>query len=218
MNLILSNQNMAIFKSIKALFSGHKDTQMKDEFSPPPGPPPPALIPLNPATFSRISPDHQASFPEQGWAAVTVDNPADALYSKALALIEAGKIFFDQPQDVKEAFKTKLGSEEGWSRVEGEKELVTMRTLETTPPDLRDAAREYWAEASVLLEGLLEDIAKSLGLPGEALTVFFEPCRALAGEKTATMLRLFRYEGFEGEESKIVAEGEILRLIRLLYR
>jgi isopenicillin N synthase-like dioxygenase len=164
------------------------------------------LPPLRPATFPKILPYHQYALHDQGWSTVTYDTPADKLHEASQALFQASQAFFDLPQSYKETFKTQIGSEEGWSRIEGEKELITLRCLGSTPKELRDAAAAYWAEAGGLLNEILGRIAKSLGLPAEALTQYSEPCAKLPVDKTATMLRLFRYEGFEGKESKTVGE------------
>ena len=53
------------------------------------------------------------------------------------------------------------------------------------------------------LQGLLQGIEDSLELQRSSLTRFSEPCLKLDGTKRATMLRLFRYEGWE---DKVVAE------------
>lgn len=125
-------------------------------------------------------------------------------------LFESSKTFFDQPIEEKENWKTKLGSEEGWSRIEGEKEFITIRTVEGTPEILRDAAKQCWAAAGDLMDGMLGRVSESLEMDvgeGEGgLRRFVGPCKRLGEtkeDKTQTMLRLFRYEG---EEAKIVAE------------
>lgn len=58
-----------------------------------------------------------------------------------------------------------------------------------------------------MLNEMLGRVAESLGLPARALEVFSEPCTQLTQEKTATMLRLFRYDGSVNEQMKMVAEG-----------
>lgn len=164
------------------------------------------LLPLRPVTFPKVIPYHQPALANQGWSTVTYDTPSDKLHLASLALFQASQVFFECPLSYKETLKTKEGSEEGWSRIEGEKELITLRCLEKTPRELKEAATAYWAEAGGLLNEILGRIAESLGLPAEALTQYSEPCSKLPMEETATMLRLFRYEGFEGKESKTVAE------------
>ena len=163
-------------------------------------------LPLRPVTFPKILPYHQHALDSQGWTTITYDTPTDKLHETSQALFRASQAFFDLPREYKETFKTEIGSEEGWSRIEGEKEFITLRCFRSTPKELKDAAAVYWAEAGKLLNEILGRIAESLGLPAEALTVYSEPCTKLPVEKTATILRLFRYEGFEGKESKTVAE------------
>jgi isopenicillin N synthase-like dioxygenase len=164
------------------------------------------LPPLRPVTFPKIIPYHQNALSDQGWSTITYENETDKLHEAAQALFQASQAFFNLPISYKETFKTEIGSEEGWSRIEGEKELITLRCLENTPKELQDAAAAYWAEAGGLLNEILGRIAQSLGLPAEALTAYSFPCAKLPIEKTSTMLRLFRYEGFEGKQSKTVAE------------
>lgn len=164
------------------------------------------LPPLRPVTYPKVEQKHQYALSEHGWTTVTYDEPTDRLHEASQALFKASQAFFALPQSYKETFQTEIGSEEGWLRVEGEKELITLRCLGNTPKELKDAAAAYWAEAGGLLNEILGRIAESLGLPAEALTQYSEPCAKLPIETTATMLRLFRYEGFEGKASRIVAE------------
>lgn len=165
--------------------------------------------PLNVVTFPRVQLDHRSALFEQGWTTVGLSEiPADKLYIAYQNLLEASQAFFKLPESYKQSFKTQQGSEEGWSRVEGEKEFITLRTIDNTPVELKAAASTYWREAAGLLNETLGRVAESLGLPADSLTVFSEPCTALGDSETATMLRLFRYDGFEGNQSKVVAEGE----------
>ncbi|KAK0116699.1 hypothetical protein ONS96_012551 [Cadophora gregata f. sp. sojae] len=165
------------------------------------------LSPLKPVVLPRVNPDHQAALSEQGWTTVGLDKkPTDALHSSYQELFRASQDFFDLPDEYKQTFKTQHGSEEGWSRVEGEKEFITLRTIQNTPDVLKEAVSKYWEEAGALLNETLGRVAESLDLPAEALTVYSEPCAKLGEQETATMLRLFRYEGFEGMQSKVVAE------------
>lgn len=75
------------------------------------------------------------------------------------------------------------------------------------PEELKDAASAFWAHAGKLLNELIAKIADTLDLPAEALTAYSEPCGMLGSERTATMLRLFRYEGMNDREIRTVAEG-----------
>jgi isopenicillin N synthase-like dioxygenase len=166
------------------------------------------LPPLRLVTLPKVLPIHQPALSEHGWSTVTYEAD-DALYNASEDLFRASKAFFDLPAAYKEGFKSKVASEEGWTRVEGEKEFLTLRNIDSTPPELKEAAAKYWAQASGLLNEILGKIAESLGLPSESLTVYSNPSRQLDSATRSTMLRLFRYEGFEGKESKIVAEGKM---------
>jgi hypothetical protein len=90
---------------------------------------------LKPVELPQIYPDH--SFSEYGWTIVT---PHVELLNSYQALLNVSKTFFDLPVAEKERFKTTQGSEEGWNYVEGEKEFITLRSLSTTPEQMRDAA------------------------------------------------------------------------------
>lgn len=165
------------------------------------------LQPLKPVVLPQVLPNHQQNLAEQGWACVEYCNAQDPLQTSFQELLQASQAFFELPDEYKQGFKTQLGTEEGWKRVEGEKEFITLRSIEKTPDILKDAASKYWAAAGSLLNEQLGRIAESLGLPAESLTKYSEPCSELGTESTATMLRLFRYEGYDGSESKTVAEG-----------
>lgn len=171
--------------------------------------PTPSQLPLVPVMLPRVHPHRHFALSDQGWTTIDMNpNSSDVLYTSYQELLKSSKVFFDLPIEQKETHRTVLGSEDGWSRVEGEKEFITLRSQESTPEVLKKAATKYWAEAGDLLNEIMAKVAESLGLPEKALTVYSEPCSRL-GVKTASMLRLFRYEGFEGKQSKVVAEGRL---------
>jgi len=172
--------------------------------------------PLRPSSLPLILSKHTPNLAFQGWTTVSFPVPNSEcpsqhpLQQSFENLFESSKAFFDQPIEEKEKWKTKLGSEEGWSRIEGEKEFITIRTVEGTPEILRDAAKQCWATAGDLMDKILGKVSESLEMDaGEGkggLRRFVGPCKRLGEtkeDKTPTMLRLFRYEG---EEAKIVAE------------
>jgi len=165
------------------------------------------IPPLKPAEFPRILPQHRYALADQGWTKVTFHDPVDELQSTSQALFQASNAFFDLPVSQKEKFRTKAGTEEGWNHVQGEKEFITLRTVEKTPPELKDAATAYWKAAGSFLDELLKRISESLDMPASALGVYSEPCATFGFDKTATMLRLFRYETPWDDETKTVAEG-----------
>lgn len=169
------------------------------------------LPPLNPINLPHILPEHTFALSDQGWSKITYEKPVDRLQSTSQTLFQASKSFFDLPAEQKEKFKTRSGTEEGWNHVPGEKEFITLRSLERIPDELKDAADSFWAVAGELLDDLIKRIAESLDLSPDALGVYSEPCVKLGIDKTATLLRLFRYESSSSQtEMKTVAEGKSL--------
>ena len=90
---------------------------------------------LRPVNLPQTHPDH--NFAEYGWTIVT---PHTELLRSYQALLEASKAFFALSEAEKQTFRTGQGSEEGWNLVEGEKEFLTIRSLERTPEQMRDDA------------------------------------------------------------------------------
>jgi len=186
-----------------------------DAVQPPPGPPPAVAHERNqdhsfpgawirPVELPLVLPAHRYNLAAQGWTTVTLSGSpqGEQLRQATQSLFAAGKTFFDRDEEYKKGFVTKMGSEEGWNCIPGEKEFITIRSLEKVPSELVEAAATYWELAGSLLTEMLGGVAKSLELEPEALKRYSKPCSQLGG-RTATMLRLFRYEGWE---DKVVAE------------
>jgi hypothetical protein len=167
-----------------------------------------------------VLPEHQNTLPVLGWTTITFPQPASnvseeenvpgshPLQSAYESLFAASQAFFYLPDSTKAQWKHKLGSEEGWSSIPGEKEFITLRSLEYCPDILREPAKRYWDLMGSYLTSTLERIGTSLALPADSnpLRAFVGPCGTMQSTdslKTATMLRLFRYEGWE---PKVVAE------------
>ncbi|KIK61046.1 hypothetical protein GYMLUDRAFT_43145 [Collybiopsis luxurians FD-317 M1] len=188
-------------------------------FPPPSGPPPPPTDhrpPLIQVPLPKVQPWHQPALSEQGWTTITFSNhpppspsssphssTPDPFLTSLQALFSASKSFFALPPSYKSTFETKSGSEEGWTCIPGEKEFITLRSTDNCPPELFSAVSEAWVQAGQVLNDTLARIAETLGLPPHSLTAYSEPCAEFRKERTATMLRLFRYEG---NEEKVVAE------------
>lgn len=176
-----------------------------------------STLPLIPIALPQVLSSHQSTLPHQGWA--TLFPQPQSLTTTSLALFQSSATFFELPLSQKAKFKTSHGSEEGWSRIPGEKEMLTLRTLDRTPPQMRDAVVAFWADVGELLrDQLLGRMAESLGLSSDALTDFVGPGAELGAEKTATMVRLFRYEGCNTGvgDGRVVAERTLLLLVMLL--
>nr|GFD55889.1 hypothetical protein [Tanacetum cinerariifolium] len=80
------------------------------------------------------------TFPQTTPAEPLQDLPAPGthpLQSAYEALFSASQSFFAQSVEEKVRWKHKLRSEEGWSSIPGEKEFITLRTLEYCPEILR---------------------------------------------------------------------------------
>jgi isopenicillin N synthase-like dioxygenase len=175
--------------------------------------------PFIPSPLPLILPQHQHALPTLGWTTITFPQPQDPspsnphpsgphpLQTAYRSLFVASQAFFDLPASTKSQWKHKLGSEEGWSSIPGEKEFITLRSLEYCPDILREPAKTYWDLMGTYLTSSLSRIATSLAMSdAEALTRFVGPCASMQSTdalKTATMLRLFRYEGWD---AKVVAE------------
>jgi hypothetical protein len=190
-----------------------------------------ARPPLNPAPLPLVLPEHQPTLSNLGWTTITFPSSAPPLIPPSPEsdflppapgphplqtayeqLFTASQAFFAQPASQKAQWKHRLGSEEGWSSIPGEKEFITLRTLAYCPEVLRDPAKRYWDLVGKHCENTLARIETSLGLPALSseseglLRQFVGSCAWMQQEekeKTATMLRLFRYEGWE---AKVVAE------------
>jgi isopenicillin N synthase-like dioxygenase len=179
----------------------------EETYKPPPGPPPGRLPALIPVELPLILSEHRLNLSAQGWTTLTLasesDPRASELNQSLQSLFAASKKFFASPREDKAPFQTKKGSEEGWSSSPGEKEFITIRSLDKLPDELRDAVVDTWMRVGAVLNETLVRIAESLELHPSTYTKFSEPCINLGHEQTATMLRLFRYEGWE---DKTVAE------------
>lgn len=167
------------------------------KYAPPPGPPPSSHrdpLPLIP-TSSPV-PDLQ-SFADRGWA--TLDLTTHPTLAQSFTTIfSISQHFFALDDSSKQPWKAssaKQASELGWSRVEGEKQILTLRSCKSTPPELLSAATEAWKEVGELLAELARSIARSLGLPEDAFSGMIDPCIAIPQTKgSASLLRLFRYD------------------------
>lgn len=175
--------------------------------------------PLLPSPLPLVLPAHQPALPNLGWTTLTFPPTSPStpsphpLQLASEALLAASQRFFAQPESEKARWKHRLGSEEGWSAIPGEKEFITLRTLAYCPEVLREPAKRYWDLMGAQLERTLGRVGASLGMrdgldeEGKGgLTQFIGPCASMQEreeDKTSTMLRLFRYEG---QEAKEVAE------------
>lgn len=173
------------------------------QYAPPPGPPPTHWQPhpLLPATFPLLSSMDISTLATQGYTTFPIAQ-RPTLYDAAASLFNVSRTFFAQPQTVKTQFQVlkanAQGSEEGWSRVEGEKELLTLRRGGAAcPPVVEERGKALWGECGVLMQEVMRGVEQSLGMtPGVLDHVMLPEC-AMPGagaDRVETLLRMFRYE------------------------
>ncbi|KAF2416428.1 Clavaminate synthase-like protein [Tothia fuscella] len=183
----------------------HLRSDPEDQYAPPPGPPPNWKPPVHHITFPQEEPSHQNTFHIEGWTKLWLPPEISAINK----LFAASNQFFNSPQlDKEKNVLRSANTEEGYFRVEGEKEYVTLRRsdAETCPTQLKEPASEAWREIHHLFHQILLQIEISLEMSTGALTRFALPCAELPDAKvTSSMLRCFRYE-WRHKSEKAVSE------------
>ncbi|KZT34822.1 hypothetical protein SISSUDRAFT_1036015 [Sistotremastrum suecicum HHB10207 ss-3] len=167
---------------------------MTTSYALPPGPPP----------GTSFAPFPSPKFPARGWDVI---QPPDALHDACENLFYHAAKFFAEDTAYKKQFALPTNteyqaSEEGWSEVPTEKQLLTLRTYESpyTPrepeSEIREAARDAWKEAGWWMHSVVRDVVEpALGLPEGVFDELILPCVEMpASESVASLLRMFRYE------------------------
>lgn len=175
----------------------------KKAYKPPPGPPPSTvyLPPLREAEFPLLTTENIHSLSTQGFTTFPIKERV-TLYEAASSLFDLSNQFFAQHPSVKEQFIVKdanaQGSEEGWSRVAGEKELLTLRRSGSACPDmLESSARSLWHQCGQLTTEIVRGIEYSLDMLPHSLDPVVIPECAMpqaGNDRVETLLRMFRYE------------------------
>jgi isopenicillin N synthase-like dioxygenase len=191
-------------------------TNEQPSYAPPPGPPPgtPKLV-----DFPFLSSEQLRILYSQGFARVYLP-PDHALLKAATALFSTSHAFFDQTSEEKQKFhrsnllsdssvdgsnRKGQSSEQGWSYVEDEKEMLTIRTSQLCPPEVTDNVRNLWQECGNFMQAMVRAIEASLGLNSGAFdNVVTEECLLPVNEIHETLLRMFRYE--RASDPRIVSE------------
>lgn len=120
--------------------------------------------------------------------------------------------YFDLPEDSPEKTSVQApngarASEQGYSKIPGEKSILTVRTHDTCPPILHHPLAQAWNVTGAFLAGICRSIAISLQLDPEVFAPFVEACKNLSpAPRTPTMLRMFRYDRPTGTEPIVTAE------------
>ncbi|KAJ7149266.1 hypothetical protein C8R43DRAFT_1007596 [Mycena crocata] len=182
-------------------------------YTPPPGPPPVQNLSCQNAT--ELSAYVRNSLPilaSCGYLAIPLPPDLEPIYANLFA---ESATFFDLPSDAQAktahaAPTGKSASDEGFSDIVGEKQLITIRRVSGTPSQLCPAAKEAWNTTGELFFDTIHAIAESLELPDLGI---FDPMSAEAhglptSTRASSLLRLFRYNRPEGGGGKkVVAEA-----------
>jgi hypothetical protein len=122
-------------------------------------------------------------------------------------LFRAARIFFAASEGYK-SLHGKGDSEEGWTKISGEKEFITIRGLSSkyTPSEVRNAAARAWKCVFELLYQVLDDLTLAMKINYRALQRFCESSRTLGQTNGASMIRIFRYDC--NTPFQVLAEGE----------
>ncbi|KIM81841.1 hypothetical protein PILCRDRAFT_8500 [Piloderma croceum F 1598] len=227
----------AITEKLHRFFGGSPVVNLETPlYLPPPGPPPDRIdekriytAPGPPfgspkhVDFPFLSSEQVITLYNQGFARVCLP-PDHPLHDAATALFSTSREFFAKDLHEKEQFhRSNLpsspcedgskgkgqSSEEGWSRVEGEKEMFTFRRNSTCPSDevvknARSNVQQLWRECGNFMQEMMQPIETSLELRRGAFgNVVNQECALPADEIHETLLRMFRYE--RASETRIVS-------------
>lgn len=132
--------------------------------------------------------------------------PAD-VYTAITKLFKDSKTFFALQSDYKMKYN-KGDSEAGYTKINGEKEFLTIRdpsSEPSTPAEVRASAAEAWEKIYGLMSETLADLEVSLKLQPGSLRRYCENAKDLGHVDGSSMIRIFRYEN--DTEFKVLAEG-----------
>jgi hypothetical protein len=145
----------------------------------------------------------------QGWTILDLrSGDKNEIWQAISALLSDAKTFFATPETLKSAYG-KGDSEEGWTKIGGEKEFITFRGLTSkyTPNNVGNSADKAWGLVFSLFYEILGDLAKAMKLEDDtALQRYCKSSLKLGLKNGASMIRIFRYEN--DTEFKVLAEGE----------
>ena len=158
-----------------------------------------------------VSDDHALHFlAEEGYLPLALaDHPG--LAEAYTNLFAKSHEYFDLPteSDQKTRYQAINGpaaSEEGYSKIPGEKSILTTRTSTRCPEILLDDLEKAWNLTGALMQTITTAIANTLHLDPGVFRPFVTPCATLTTTKTPTQLRMFRYDRPEGTEPTTTAE------------
>ena len=101
----------------------------------------------------------------------------------------------DSPQKTTyQAVSGPAASEEGYSKIQGEKSILTTRTSNRCPELLLPDLKKAWDLTGAFMEKTIRAIAVTLDLKEDVFLPFVTPCTTLTETKSPTQLRMFRYD------------------------
>jgi isopenicillin N synthase-like dioxygenase len=178
------------------------DNPTSSDFAPPPHPPPP-----HPLNLPFLHDQDNQLYSARGYTAIDLSSlvtptltslniTANDLFTRVFA---SSAKFFETSKERKSEFDftAKELSEHGWSEVKGEKELLTLRSKETTPSEVLEDAELVWKVCGEICDQFISAVERSLDLPDGSLKDLASPNFNLPDtneNRVATLLRMFRYE------------------------
>lgn len=162
-------------------------------------------------TPKEVSDDHALHFlAKEGYLPLALaDHPG--MVEAYTNLFSQSHIFFDLPADspqktTHQAVSGPAASEEGYSKIPGEKSILTTRTSDRCPEILHDQLKTAWDLTGKFMQNITTAIASTLNLDPNVFEPFVTPCATLTNTKTPTQLRMFRYDRPPGTEPTVNAE------------
>lgn len=162
-------------------------------------------------TPKEVSDNHALQFlAEEGYLPLALaDHPG--MVEAYTNLFSQSHKYFDLPADspqktTHQAVSGPAASEEGYSKIPGEKSILTTRTSDRCPEILHDQLKTAWDLTGQFMQNITTAIATTLNLDPEVFEPFITPCATLTTTKTPTQLRMFRYDRPPGTSPTINAE------------
>ena len=162
-------------------------------------------------TTAQVSDDHALHFlASEGYLPLALTD-IPGMVDAYKALFARSNQFFALPADspqktTYQAVSGPAASEEGYSKIPGEKSILTTRTSTRCPEILQTDLKTAWDLTGTFMTRTISAIANTLDLSSSVFDAFVLPCATLSPTKTPTQLRMFRYDRPTGTEATVNAE------------
>ena len=159
------------------------------------------------------SDDHALHFlAEEGYLPLALADHPGMIEAYTNLFAQSNK-YFDLPADSEQktryqAVNGPAASEEGYSKIPGEKCILTTRTSNRCPATVHDQLKIAWDLTGTLMQNIMTGIANTLDIKPDAFQPFIQPCSTLTTTKTPTQLRMFRYDRPQGEGAEPTVNAE----------